>query len=173
MRIDRRSFCGLANSVVWQHWLAEYDRDLYIHFLNVLKTNKGCSDNHRLMEQTLDTIMGRPDGEDDIRVFLDSNFPYMILDRSGYNRVIITELRDFFSSNIITFPHRQIMTGENLEARVRDFCSSKLRSMYLVADDVAFVEYLDHCEIEFLEEIPERSWLLSKYKISRRIQDGQ
>lgn len=169
MRIDRRSFCGLSNSEVWQHWLSDYDRDLYIRFLDILKTNRGCNDNQKLMDNILNTIMAREGGEDDIRAFLDKHFPYMILDRTGYNRAIIGELRDYFSSKILTFPHRSILYGDNLENRVIDFCKDKLISMYLIADDVAFIEYFDVSEADFVDDIPARSWLLSKYKISRRI----
>lgn len=173
MRIDRRSFCGLSNSEVWQHWLSDYDHDLFIKFLDQLKSNKGCNDNQKLMDSILNTIMARAGGEDDIRDFLDRNFPFMILDRTGYNRAIIGELRDYFASHILTFPHRHILYGNDLEKRVMDFCSSKLSCLYLIADDVAFVEYLDVSDRDFAEDIPARSWLLSKYKVSRRINDVQ
>lgn len=172
MKIDTSSFCGLSTSHVWQSWLSSFDVVIYRGFLERLKANRGCSDNRRLMEAVLVEVMSKPSGAERLRDFLQRNFPYMLLDKSGFDRVVINELLSYFSGKIVTIPRRKSFSGAGLEAQVRDFCADKLVCEYLLTDGFAFVEFLSKSDSHLVDEISEKNWILSKYKGNRRPTDG-
>lgn len=172
MKIDKSAFCNLSNSLKWQTWLSDYDKDMHSLFMNRLRANRGCADNRKLMDDVFDEIAGTLNGEAAIMAFIDQFFPFMILDRSGVDKVVISELIEYFSSPVLTFPHRHIiMSGKEVE--VVEYCSDKAVCDYLMSDGYIFVEFLYADEFSILNEIPSKSWLLSKYKVSRRITNGE
>jgi len=57
IEIEKTSFCGLSTSSAWQTWLYNTDGDLYKSFIDRLLTNRGCSDNRKLMEEYYQIIM--------------------------------------------------------------------------------------------------------------------
>lgn len=172
MNIDKTAFCNLSNSLKWQTWLSNYDKEIYSLFMNRLRANRGCSDNRKLMDDVLDDIIRTPDGEAAVMTFIDQFFPFMVLDRSGVDKVVISELIEYFASPVMTFPHRHIILSSD-EVEAGRFCSDKYRCDYMVVDGYIFVEFLDVDELSILDEIPSKNWLLSKYKVSRRITNGE
>ena len=172
MKIDTSSFCGLSASHQWQSWLSSFDIVIYRGFLERLKTNRGCADNRKLMEAVLAEVMAKPSGVEKLRDFLQRNFPYMILDRSGFDKAVIGDLLNYFSGKIVTIPRRQFFSGGGLDVKVREFCADKLLCEYLLTDGYAFVEYLLKSDSHLVGEISEKNWILSKYKGNRRPTDG-
>lgn len=173
MRIDNSAFCGLSSSHQWQSWLSSFDIVIYRGFLERLKTNRGCSDNRKLMESVLAEVMSKPSGVQALRAFLQQHFPYMILDRSGFDKMVINELLVYFSGKIMTIPRRKYFSGNDLESKVSEFCVDKALCEYLLTDGFAFVEYLLRSDSHLIGDIPEKNWILSKYKSNRRPTDGQ
>ncbi len=96
----------------------------------------------------------------------------MLLDKSGFDRVVINELLSYFSGKIVTIPRRKSFSGAGLENQVRDFCTDKLVCEYLLTDGFAFVEFLSKSDSHLVDEISEKNWILSKYKGNRRPTDG-
>lgn len=171
MKIDHSAFCHLSHNNKWLEWLRCYDDGLYGQFIEQLKHSRGCADNRDIMAVILDGVLVGG-GELALRGFLEANFPFMILDRSGLDRVVISELRDYFVADVLTFPRRCVIAGSDLELKIGEFCKDKFECLCLVADDVAFVEFLCFEDVAVCGVVPERSWLLSKYNFSRRIRNG-
>ena len=97
----------------------------------------------------------------------------MIIDRSGFDKMVINELIGYFSVKIVTIPRRQLFSGKDLESNVREFCVDKVLCEYLFTDGFAFVEYLLKSDSHLIGDISEKNWILSKYKSNRRPTDGQ
>lgn len=156
-------FCALATARDWQTWLFEYDRDLYAQFIDRLKSSQGCNENRQMMVEFLDVIKDRGDVNQLIE-FLKTNYPQFI---EGYNPIPESEIERLdaiFSSKIMTFPRRKLIHGppELLPKLIKDFTSDKINYRFKIADNKAYVEYLNSSEEHLMNQIPSKNWSLGE-----------
>lgn len=159
MKIRVEKFCSLATARDWQTWLYNHDPILYQEFITKLRHAKGCNDNRRLMVDILGVIDQRGDSVK-LSEFLRLHYPHLILD----NKVVVdgSEFDRIFSQNILSFPHRKILFGDNKELPriIEEFLSDKINCEFLIADGRAYIEYLNSGEEYLVASIPNKNWLI-------------
>lgn len=163
MKIRVERFCSLATAKDWQTWLFNYNKELYATFINKLRQARGCGDNRRLMHEIL-AIIDKDGHGVELGDFLRSHYPYMISE-DDVDKVLpsdVSELDRLFGSGILTYPKRKIIFGkkDKLIKTVRQFLSDKPNYEFMVADDKAYVEYLDKGEEHLVDKIPAGNWFL-------------
>jgi len=159
--IEKTSFCGLSTSSAWQTWLYNTDGDLYRSFIDRLLTNKGCSDNRKLMEEYYQIMMNDPVLAAKFIDFIKSEFPFMI---KNLPDPTYAELDKLFGSGILTMPRRAI-----IHRNLHGFLSDKLKYFVLESDDHFYVEYLNNDDLFLIDKIPDDKWILSKYNARSNI----
>lgn len=155
-----QQFCSLSTSSAFQAWLYKYDHNLYSDFISKLHKSGGCSDNSVIMKNLLDKIVDNG-GSDAIYNFLSVQFPFVI------NKTVENSTHSIFKDyipDVLTYPHRIILSGENLESKVKYIVDGKLKYDYIIIDDVAYIEYLDITESSLVDKIPHKNWLVTAYK---------
>ncbi len=157
MKIRVEKFCSLATARDWQTWLYHYDQQLYAEFIAKLRQARGCNDNRKLMVEILEAIDDRGDGPR-LSEFLRSNYPRLIIDERVPDE---KEWDKLFGTNVLTFPHRKILSGsgKQLTNLIKQFLSDKINYEFVVKDDKAYIEYLNRGEEHLIADIPARNWL--------------
>jgi len=173
IKVDR--FCGLATSTEWQTWLFEHNREYYKELINHLRTSNGCNSNGKKMAELLEKINEDPKSSKDLQEFLSSKFPHVI-DRSSSDFSPIKTLSvenlnahgvfDHYDPNLLTYPKRIILKGENISNIVDNFVNDKIMASHVIIDDTAYIEYLTEFDKHLIEQIPNENWQTKSYKNS-------
>ena len=160
MRINTAQFCTLATSPDWQTWLYNYDSDLYSTFIVDLRGARGCSANRTIMERLLDVI-DKLGGTAELAKFLQSYHPQVIkVDPKPHT------IDQHFQVGVLTFPRRHIIEAPRaqLNDRIQDFLSDKIKYEYFIIGRRAYVEYLTTADEEIMDRIPSENWILAGHK---------
>lgn len=159
LRVDK--FCALATSNRWQKWLLEFDKDLYSEFIEKLRHAKGCKGNQQIMKDMLPRI-DQLGGTAQLTEFLQASYPQTVEETADPKSR--NEWDKIFGSQVLSYPKRCILTGplNRLPEIVKKFASDKINCRYYIAEDRAYVEYLDRGEEHLLEQIPAKNWQIAE-----------
>lgn len=167
MKVKIDKFCSIAPSSAWQAWLYNFDVVLYNKFFERFKISKGCGQTRELMVEILRDIESAGGG-DKLLDFLRANCRYALVD-DEQPVAFVGSSSDFagFNSRLLTFPHRMVFDGDDVESVVREFVADKLKFDYVIVGSRAYVEFLRHDEVNLLDSIPSQSWITTNYKLSK------
>lgn len=146
IKLKTSQFCGIARNKDWQLWLKDIDQDLYDQ-LNKTIGNNGCRSVMKIMIDIYKSLYDNGHGKK-LEDFVNRRFPY-IIDNVPHTfkskKSLNTESVVFkcYKPHILTFPHKLILEGENLEQRVRDFLYDKIDYDYIIVDNKAYIEYFN------------------------------
>lgn len=158
MNIKVEQFCSLATSPSWQAWLYRFDSVLYKSFITRLQSSKGCNQNREIMKSTLSEL-NKLNANDSLEIFLRKHYPHMIEERKKSNLVFKN-----YNPTLLTFPRRMIISGDDIERKVLDFVSDKIKYDFIVVDGIAYVEYLTTDDKNIVGRLPASSWQVRRYK---------
>lgn len=160
MKIKLDKFCALATSSSWQAWLYSFNESIYTDFITRLRKSTGCANNSTIMVDILDKIKS-VNGSDELLKFVKSNFPYMVVDEPV---VIPSQVFDGYDPSILTYPRRLILRGDGLIEKINDFLRGKIKSDFVIVDNVAYIEYLIGSDIALVDKIPLSNWKVTNWK---------
>lgn len=169
MNLKVALFCTLATSPSWQAWLFRYNSDLYKEFITELQKSRSCSDNRRVMEETLPKIE-QAGGMGILLEWISSNYPHMLEDSTIKPKAAIKSsdpVFEYFNPNVVTYPRRKIFKGDanSLHKQVNEFVLDKIRYDSIIIKDTAYVEYLAESDRALLSKIPQSSWQIAQYRL--------
>ncbi len=164
MKIVASKFCSLSTSPSWQAWLFNYDAKLYKIFITKLRAARGCNQNSDVMIETLKEI-DSAGGTAKLLEFLRSHYPHMLVidDRSKQTHSDVN-IFPYYNPNILTYPRRQIFSGDDVEFQVKEFLINKISSDYVIINGKAYVEYLESSDIHVKDKVPLNNWLIAQWR---------
>ncbi len=179
MEIKVDQFCSLATSPSWQAWLYHFDPEMYKSFIVKLQASRGCSQNRDIMTETLLDIQRRENGEEQLKAYISSNYPHMIVQtlpespivRSTPKVVHKSQSQDkvfaFYNPKLLTYPRRMIFNSNdgNLKKQITEFTLDKIKHDFIIVDDVGYVEYLNKEDIAIIGKIPQSNWQIAAYRL--------
>lgn len=177
MNIKADQFCGLSTSPTWQAWLYKFSPELYSELATHLRTSKGCGANRDKMMDLMAKIRTMPTGPDSLLGFLQTSYPHMI-DKSP--AITATEPArpsgasvpfEHYDPKLLTFPRRLVLGDTDLPAlhrKVRSFLSDKVRSDWAIVGNRAYIEFVPSEHARIAANIPEKNWLVTKWKRENR-----
>lgn len=157
-----QQFCSLSTSAVFQAWLYKFNSDLYSAFIARLHKSGGCSENSDIMRSLLGDIV-RFGGSDDLYSFLSKQFPFIIDKVEVVGDGVV--FKDFVAG-VLTYPHRIIVNGDNLQSTIKDIITDKSKYDFVIVGDVAYVEFLNADESHLIDKVPRGNWQTTAYKES-------
>ena len=164
MKLVLSQLCNLSISQSWHNWLYDFDKNIYTHFIQMMRDAKNCSDNKKVMLKIVNEIRRSEDAAI-FYEYLHLNHPLAITGHR-YDNAVNQVFKDY-DPNIKTYPKRIIMSNDNekiLLNRVRSFTRNKICCDYIIIDDKAYIEYLDNDELEVIDSIPNKNWLIAAYR---------
>jgi hypothetical protein len=152
--IKLSKFCSIANDAEWHKWLYGFDRQLYNWFVGRMRVSRGCNDNRSIMEELVKVVAtsGRSDALED---FLRVKFPNSL--------ETLPPPFDPITVNILTYPHRHIVRGGNLQNVVMVFVADKFKYEYVIVNGVAYIEYINNDESDMV--IPHKNWVIAAWRM--------
>jgi hypothetical protein len=168
MRINSGKFCSLATSPSWQAWLCGFDRNLYNTFIRKLHVSKGCNQNQNIMLETLKEIEVA-NGAESLHQFIEQNYPQMII-KDEVKIPVSTKGEVIFeyNPNVLTYPHRIIMSGDGLKRKAQSFLLDKIKGDYVIVGDKVYIEYLKKEDAYLANKIPVSSWLIAAWRLKQK-----
>jgi hypothetical protein len=165
MKLRLDNICTLATSPTWQVWLYNNATDLYRQFMTKMANSKGCSQNRKIMLDTVDTILSRPERQLLID-FISTHYPYMIEGRKPIrynNDAVVFE----YDPKVLTYPRRIIFTGNliDIKRKVNSFVLDKYKYDSIVVGNKAYVEYLTSEDKDLEGKIPIQNWKIPAYRM--------
>lgn len=169
MKVKVDQFCSLATSPSWQAWLFKFEQSIYRKFVKKLQESRGCNQNRDLMTETLLEVE-KSGGNDNLVAFLKENYPHMLMADNGEPVKSVTpkdgdDIFEHYNPAILTYPRRMVLTGDNLQKRVRSFVLDKLKHDSVIVGDKAYIEYLDKSDKAFAEQIPPKNWRIAAWRL--------
>lgn len=162
MKLNVNKFCALATSAAWQSWLYNYNADIYKKFIRQLHESRGCSQNREIMQELLQLFRDNK-WSDDLYKFISLNYPDMIM-RENNQKYEVDEIFGYYNPNLLTYPRRIILYGENLQQEIDDFIKDKLVSDSLILNGKGYVEYMLVKDKYIIDSVPTQNWKIRAYK---------
>ena len=164
MKLVLSQLCNLSISKSWHNWLYDFDKNIYTNFIQLMRESKNCSDNKKAMLIIVNKIK---EGQDAAMFYeyLHLNHPLAITGHK-FDKEVNRVFEDY-DPNIKTYPKRVIMSNNNKKAllnRVKSFARNKICCDYIIIDDKAYIEYLDNDELDIIDNIPNKNWLIAAYR---------
>lgn len=171
-KIKQNEFCFLAKSELFLTWLKGIDEAVYADLVKFLMEGHTCGDNRLKMIEILKYIQKNQQWAKSLEEFITKNYPAMIVDDSNENksRVISRAIDNkhrvfsYYDPTLATFPRRIILSGNDLQKQVRDFCSKQFYYESIVVEDRAYIEYVPQGISDLIKDIPEKNWQIRAYK---------
>ena len=197
MNIKVAYFCSLANHKEWKEWLKANAEELYYDLLETLKM-RSCRKNSDKMLEIYNKLYSIGLGNK-LELLISSRFSNIIelesdeqsekviVSRSDKKKRVKTKLpsRKFtnnatnkhgvFSSynpKILTFPHKIILTGDNLEEQVESFIRDKIGVDYIVVEDHAYIEYFLSKYGDIVDSVPRENRDIYSYRMRQKQKNG-
>lgn len=170
MRVIASKFCSLSTSPSWQAWLFHFDQSLYRRFMQRLQGSRGCNQNHDIMVEFLKELEKMPGGAEKLFEFLEKHYPHMIVRDSSAQKPWSEPKRSVdpvfpqFNPNVLTYPRRQILDGEDLVRRIQEFMLDKIKGDFVIVDGKAYIEFLERVDASLVDKIPLRNWLIASWR---------
>lgn len=162
-QIKVEKFCSLATSPEWQAWLFHFDTDLYRTFIGKLNQSRGCGQNRTIMQETLTDIVKIDNGVK-LLSFLSDKFKHVLNKQIIEQTIKVPPVFENFNPTILTFPHRTIISGNDITNQVKQFLSDKDIYDYVIVNGQAYIEYLYRHEAHLKAMIPIKNWLVTKWR---------
>ena len=124
------------------------------------------------MTEILNNIYAAGD-EIKLKEFLKASFPHVIKaeTQTTVQRVKATNpVFEHFDPKLLTIPRRHIISATDhnqLELMTKGFISDKLIGDYIIVDNNAYIEYLTKDMEHLISAIPNKNWLIRKYRSQR------
>lgn len=166
MNIDKSQFCALSSSPRFLSWLKSTDGALYNDLDAHLKKALGCGANRDKMEAIYDKLIAGGYSKK-LFDFIYKNYPSLIIDDYNKHRVF-----QHYDPSLLTYPRRYIIINSNrlvLDRMVTDFCARHGYSEFVVIEDRAYIEYIDHNSLKIKDRIPDRNWQVRQFKRIHKI----
>lgn len=154
--IKVEQFCALSTATNFQTWLYEYDRSMYKELISHLRTSSGCSANRQKMVELFSRVNSTKVGESSLNQFVSKYYSHLLGDNKPRSGVVFE-----YYPGLLTYPHRFVISGRDVESRVREFVAGKGRCEFVIVDGVGYIEYLDKGEDIV---VPVDKWLVLSYK---------
>lgn len=145
--------------------------ELFNELITHLRSSKGCASNSQKMLDILQKLDNIPNGMITLLRYLSKEFPFIIINDGPIPQQTVQPVTDiinenrvfeFYDSEILTYPHKVIMTSGNLQSRINELIADKPQSDHIIINNVAYVEYLNHGETANAN-----SWEIRKYRVSQ------
>jgi len=193
MKVKTGTFCSLARHADWQAWLKIVAPKLLQDLENTINSHKGCRANSNKMMDIYHDLYKTGHGKK-FEDFITQRFPWLIEDQTkptpsqikkkittikkkgyisqpnptNYNELNKHKVFNFYRPNILSFPQKLILTGDNLFDRVHDFIKNKIGVDYIILDDTAYIEYFEQKHTDVVDKIPRTSRDIYKYRQQHR-----
>ncbi len=172
MKIKVDKFCSLSTSPSWQAWLFHFDVAIYRRFMRQLQESRGCNQNRDIMVELLKEVEKVPEGVEKLFGFLEKHYPHMIVREASAQRPEpkkqtqpVGPVFQQFNPNILTYPRRQILDGDDLKQRVQEFMLDKIKGDFVIVDGKAYVEFLERVDVPLAEKIPAKNWQIAAWRL--------
>ena len=166
MKIRTELFCSLASHPKWQEWLKNTTDEIYQIFIDKFKKSTGCSNNAKIMIETL-PLINSAGLEDNLFTFLGDYFPNILINDDEEQSILPIE--KYFYIKSLTYPRRIVIEAEpkDIHVELSKFLNGKIQSEYIIIKNRAFVEYLIIEDIQIMKSIPESKWLIKAIKAKK------
>lgn len=170
VKVDK--FCSLSTSPSWQAWLFHFDVPLYRKFMRQLQESRGCNQNKDIMVELLKELEKIPEGVEKLFEFLQKHYPHMIVketaaqpEKKAAPAKPVGPVFSHFNPNVLTYPRRQILEGEDLRQRVQEFMLDKIKGDFVIVDGKAYVEFLERADAPLVDKIPAKNWQIAAWRL--------
>lgn len=162
MEIKIDQFCALATSPAWQAWLFRFAKPLHSELVEHLRGSRSCNSNRDKMVSIFQRLVDLPGGPEQLVAFLGKQFPHVIAARptQTITKAALADdgVFEHYDPDLLTFPRKLIITGSDLERKVKEFLAKHAKGDYVVIGDRAYVEYLPVAHAGLASTIPAANW---------------
>ena len=103
-------------------------------------------------------------GGDLLVAFLKEQYPYMLV--GNPTPVGATDpVFEHYNPNVLTYPRRLILVGQDLQRQIRSFVIGKLKHDSVVVGDKAYIEYLNREDAEVAKSLPLKCWRIAAWRL--------
>jgi len=174
MKVRTSQFCALSNNKDWKAWLERIDPELHQELVDA-GHRIGCRARQTLMMKIYRELYKRGHGPT-FETLIRTRFPYLEdqrhLEKKPEPQPKTVELDSpvfkTYKPHILSFPHKLIMEGNDLERRVKEFVSTKLSADYVIVDGKAYIEYFMPHYKGVINKIPPEKREIHVYKMKQR-----
>lgn len=173
MNIKTSQFCALSRSSDWKTWLDKHAPDLLIFLNEILKKQRGCKSSKEAMMKIYNDLYERNMGKA-FEKFILERYPYIIdITKKQINKRATEQPKRYlnkhnvfasFKPGILSFPQKAILTGEDLENKVKTFIANKTGVDVIIVDGHAYIEYFIPKYEHVIKNIPMESRDIYKYR---------
>lgn len=173
MKVKVDKFCSLSTSPSWQAWLFHFDVPMYRRFMRQLQESRGCNQNRDIMVELLKEMEKIPGGVEKLFEFLEKHYPHMIVREQKAEakkapapvKSPVGPVFQHFNPNVLTYPRRQVLEGEDLRQRVQEFMLDKIKGDFVIVDGKAYVEFLERGDAPLADKIPAKNWQIAAWRL--------
>jgi glycosyltransferase involved in cell wall biosynthesis len=167
MRLKTSQFCNLSTSASFHAWLYNNYPIVFNDLISHLRLSKGCASNASKMLDILSQLESIENAMQNLITFLSKEFPYVIAQDAiavPITQNVITEnaVFEWYDPDIISYPHKAIITGTNVEVMIKELIASKPVKDWIIVNNIGYVEYLNNEDMNL--KIQDSNWEIKKYK---------
>lgn len=178
LEVKVKQFCALSRSKPWQIWLGQNAPDLLEELQEVLK-KYSCNKNKQKMVEIYNKIYELGLGAR-FESFIKNKYPVLIskstkqVEKKNFKKKIITDdinkhgVFKSYRPELLSFPQKTILVGNNLEDRVRFFIRDKTSVDYVIIEDRAYIEYFNLKYSDVARKVPLESRDIYCYRMRQK-----
>jgi hypothetical protein len=121
------------------------------------------------MLETLQEIRKHRDQVKLLEQFLRRHYPGIIISDtvSAASNPNKHKVFEHYDPGLITYPRRLIVLAADvgdLQAAVLDFCAQQAHCEHIIVEDRAYIEFLPADHLSLISKIPDKNWMIRRYK---------